>query len=79
MHSDSYLIFDRKQLSAAVESLLCNCPILRLHTGDKPYETSNSLWMVYEWFYSIVMILCYLIKTDVGETKGKGLSSTILT
>ena len=32
---------------------------------------------VYEWFYSIVMILCYIIKIDVGETKGKGLSSTI--
>ena len=32
-----HLIFDRKQLS------LCNCPILRLHTGDKPYETSKSL------------------------------------
>ena len=37
MHSDSHLIFDRTQLS------LCNCPILRLHTGDKPYETSKSL------------------------------------
>ena len=44
MHSDSHLIFDRTQLSAAVESL-CNCSILRLHTGDKPYETSKSLWM----------------------------------
>ena len=32
---------------------------------------------VYEWFDSIVMILCYVIKIDVGETKGKGLSSTI--
>ena len=32
---------------------------------------------LYEWFYSIVMILCYLIKIDVGETKGNGLSSTI--
>ena len=32
---------------------------------------------VYEWFYSVVMILCYLIKIDVGETNGKGLSSTI--
>ena len=32
---------------------------------------------VYEWFYSVVMILCCLIKLDVGETKGKGLSSTI--
>ena len=31
---------------------------------------------VYEWFYSIVMILCYQIKMDVGETKGKCLSST---
>ena len=40
MHSDSHLIFDRTQLS------LCNCPILRLHTGDKPYETSKSLWPV---------------------------------
>ena len=40
MHSDSHLIFDRTQLS------LCNCPILQLHTGDKPYETSKSLWMV---------------------------------
>ena len=28
---------DRTQLS------LCNCPILRLHTGDKPYEMSKSL------------------------------------
>ena len=46
MHSDSHLIFDRTQLSTAVESLLCNCPILRLHTGDKPYETSNSLGTV---------------------------------
>ena len=46
MHSDSHLIFDRTQLSAAVESLFCNCPILRLHTGDESYETSNSLWMV---------------------------------
>ena len=26
--------------------VLCNCPILRLHTGDKPYETSKSLWLV---------------------------------
>ena len=43
MHSDSHPIFDRTQLSAAVESVLCNCPILRLHTGDKPYKTSNSL------------------------------------
>ena len=33
---------------------------------------------VYDWFYSIVMILCYLIKIDVGETKCKCLSSTIL-
>ena len=32
---------------------------------------------VYEWFYSTVMILCYLIKIDVGKTHGKGLSSTI--
>ena len=32
---------------------------------------------VYEWFYSTVMILCYLIKIDVGKTNGKGLSSTI--
>ena len=32
---------------------------------------------VYEWFYSSVMILCCLIKIDVGETKYKGLSSTI--
>ena len=46
MHSDSHFIFDRTQLSAALESLLCNCPILRLHTEDKPYETTNSLWMV---------------------------------
>ena len=46
MHSDSHLIFDRTQLSAAVEFLLCNCLILRLHTRNKPYETSNSLWTV---------------------------------
>ena len=32
---------------------------------------------VYEWFYSMVMILSYLIEIDVRETKGKGLSSTI--
>ena len=32
---------------------------------------------VYEWFYSVVMILCYLIKIDVGETKDNGLSSTM--
>ena len=32
---------------------------------------------VYEWFYSTVMILCYLIKIDVRKTNGKGLSSTI--
>ena len=28
---------------------------------------------VYEWFYSVVMILCYLIKFDVGETNGYSL------
>ena len=61
-HSDSHLSFDRTQLS------LCNCPILRVHTGDKPYETQK----VYEWFHSIVMILCYLIKIDVGEKKRQG-------
>ena len=32
---------------------------------------------IYECFYSIVMILCFLIKINMGETKGKGLSSTI--
>ena len=32
---------------------------------------------IYDWFYLIVMILCYLIKIDVGETKCKCLSSTI--
>ena len=32
---------------------------------------------VFEWFYSVVIILWYLIKIDVGEAKGKGLSSTI--
>ena len=32
---------------------------------------------IYEWFYSIVMILCFLIKINMGETKGKGLSSAI--
>ena len=74
MHSDSHLIFDRSQLSAAMESLLCNGPVLRLHTGDKPYEKRQT---IYEYFYPIVMILCYLIKSNVGETKGKGLSSTI--
>ena len=31
---------------------------------------------VYEWFNSVVMILCCLIKIDVGVTKGKCLSST---
>ena len=71
MHSDSHLTFDRRQLSAAVESLLCNSPILRLHTGDKPYERQT----VYEWFYSIVMILCYLIKIDFGETNGCSLQA----
>ena len=32
---------------------------------------------VYDWFYSVVMILCYLIKIDVEEIKCKCLSSTI--
>ena len=68
MHSDSHLIFDRTQLSAAVEDLLCNY-ILEVNLTTRQ--------TVYEWFHSIVMILCYLIKTDVGETKGKSLSSTI--
>ena len=69
MHSDSDLIIDRTQLFAAVESLLYNCPLLRLHTGDKPYETTNSLWMVL-FNYNCIMSLCYLIKIDVGETNG---------
>ena len=30
---------------------------------------------VYEWFYSVVMILCYLIKIDVGETNGYSLQA----
>ena len=36
---DSNLIFDRKQLSAVRESLLCDYPMKSwLHTGDKPYK-----------------------------------------
>ena len=67
-HSDSYLIFDRTQLS------MCNCPILRLHTGDKPYETSKSLWLFFFFNCNDPMLsnqnLC-------GRDKCKCLSSTI--
>ena len=73
MHSDSHPIFDRTQLSAAVESFC----VTALYYDYILEINLTKRQTVYEWFYSIVMILCYLIKTDVGETKGKGLSSTI--
>ena len=65
MHSDSHLIFDR-------------CPCVTALYYDYILEINlTKRQKVYEWFYSNVMILCYLIKIDVGETKGKCLSSTI--
>ena len=58
--------------------IVLSCPCVTLLYYDYILEIKlTKRQKVYEWFYSIVMILCYLIKIDVGETKGKGLSSTI--
>ena len=67
MHSDSRLIF-----------IVRSCPnVTALYYYYILEINFTKRQKVYEWFYSIAMILCYLIKIDVGETKGKGLSCTI--
>ena len=73
MHSDFHHIFDRTQLSVAVES----CSVTALYYDYILEINLTKRQTVYEWFYSTVMILCYLIKMDVGKTNDKGLSSTI--
>ena len=73
MHSDFHHIFDRTQLSVAGES--CSVTVL---SYDYILEINlTKRQRVYKWFYSTVMILCYLIKIDVGKTNDEGLSSTI--
>ena len=59
-------------------SIVRSCPCVIALYYDYILEINlTKRQKVYDCFYSIVMILCYLIKIDVGETKCKCLSSTI--